>query len=416
MTSARVRPARGPRSGGRRSTATASGLAAAGLAAVVALAGCGGPADEVAAPPPPGSSSPGPTTVPTSAPRSSPPVPAPPGVTPAPWCSVDRAVRELPDRRKVAQLLTVGVASVDDARWAVHEQGVGGVFVGSDAVTRLLGPRAIDSVVAGADLPVTVAIDEEGGRVDRLDVLEPPLPSPREMARTMTPRQVTDLARDLGGRLRGYGVTVDFAPSVDVSDQPDGAVIGDRSFSADPAVATTYGRAFAEGLLAAGVTPVYKHFPGHGHSSGDSHLGTVRVPPLDATRDLEPFRALVGSPGVPVMVGHMQVPGLTGDTPASLSPAAYSALRDGHLGTPPYDGVVYTDDLSGMRAITDSRPLPAAVLEALRAGADSPLFISTAELSAVLDTVTGAVGRGEYPRTQLDASLRRVLVSRGCAA
>lgn len=330
-------------------------------------------------------------------------------------CVVEEVVSGLDQRHKVAQLMTVGVASEEDAVNAVGDQGVGGVFVGSDVIGPLLGADRIPDIVAQSPLPVSVAIDQEGGRVDRLNAIREPVPAPRTMAETMSPDEVRGVAADTGSTLRDLGVTIDFAPSIDVSDQPADDVIGDRSFSRDAGVVIDYGRAFADGLRSEGVTPVYKHFPGHGHSSGDSHLGAVTTPPLDQTADLEPFRALVGEPESAVMVGHMSVPGLTEPgVPATLSAPVYDALRSGELGTQPFDGVIFTDDLSGMMAISDFYDLPTAVLESLKAGVDSPLFISTAELPRVIDTVDAAVDTGEYPAERLDDSLRRVLAMRGC--
>ncbi|WP_276067803.1 glycoside hydrolase family 3 N-terminal domain-containing protein, partial [Mycolicibacterium gadium] len=107
--------------------------------------------------------------------------------------------------------------------------------------------------------------------------------------------QVYQLALDRGKKMRGLGITIDFAPVVDVTDAPDDTVIGDRSFSDDPAKVTEYAGAYARGLRDAGLLPVLKHFPGHGHGSGDSHTaGAVTTPPLDAlmTDDLVPYRTL----------------------------------------------------------------------------------------------------------------------------
>lgn len=202
-----------------------------------------------------------------------------------------------------------------------------------------------------------------------------------------------------------------------MSDQPDTAVIGDRSFSADPARVTQYADAFAAGLRDAGITPVFKHFPGHGRSSGDSHHQAVTVPPLGELvhHDLRPFADLASTPGAAVMLGHQQVAGLTEPgRPASLSPAAYQLLRDGHgYGAPAFDGPAFTDDLSGMRAVTDSVPLPLAVTDALIAGADSPLWITTAGIPEALDAAEQALAEGRLSRTRLDRSLTRMARVRG---
>ena len=125
-------------------------------------------------------------------------------------------------------------------------------------------------------------------------------------------------------------LTIDFAPVVDVTDAPDDTVIGDRSFSDDPVKVTHYAGQYARGLRDAGVLPVLKHLPGHGRASGDSHKAGVVTPALDDLKnfDLGPYRTL-SSARVGVMIGHMQVPGLTGGDLASLSPAAVSLLRNG---------------------------------------------------------------------------------------
>lgn len=379
-------------------------LTAAALAAALALTGCRAEQDERSANAAPGTA---PVTAAENETRTS--------VPPGPPC--ESPLDDLTQRERIAQLFTVGVSSMADARRAVHEYKIGGIFLGGDVVGEVVSGDGLTRLQEESQLPLLVAIDEEGGRVSRIAPYAGPIPSAREMAATMSPEQVRAIARERGEFLRDIGVTVNFAPSVDVSDQPDDAVIGDRSFSPDPARVVAYARAFAAGLADAGITPVFKHFPGHGRSSGDSHHGSVTVPPLEdlVPYDLRPFAALAGTPDVAMMMGHPQVPGLTGvDRPASLSPAAYRLLRDGHgYGARPFDGVIFTDDLSGMRAVTDDFPLPRAVAEALIAGADSPLWITTDGIPAALDAVERALANGALTRDDLDASLARVAALRG---
>ncbi|KAA0918626.1 glycoside hydrolase family 3 N-terminal domain-containing protein [Dietzia sp. ANT_WB102] len=344
-----------------------------------------------------------------------PSVAAAPEPPPAPPC--ESPLDRLTQRERIAQLFTVGVSSVADARSAVEQFKIGGIFLGGDVVGEVVSGDGLAQLQRDSPLPLLVAIDEEGGRVSRISPFAGPLPSARVMAATMSPEEVRAAARARGEFLRGMGVTVDFAPSLDVSEQPDNAVIGDRSFSPDPARVVSYARAFSNGLQDAGITPVFKHFPGHGRSSGDSHLQTVTVPPLDqlVPYDLHPFAELAVTPGAGMMLGHQQVPGLTGlDRPASLSPAAYRLLRDGRgYGAPPFDGPIFTDDLSGMRAVTDAFPLPQAVAESLVAGADSPLWITTAGINEALDAVEHALGVGALSRVDLDRSLARMAAVRG---
>jgi beta-N-acetylhexosaminidase len=168
--------------------------------------------------------------------------------------------------------------------------------------------------------------------------------------------------------------------------------------------------ASARGLRDADLLPVLKHFPGHGHGSGDSHTGAVVTPPLDQLEqvDLVPYRALVNQGRVAVMVGHLQVPGLTSDLPASLSRAAYDLLRSGGYSAPPFDGPVFTDDLSSMRAIADRYGVAQSVLMALQAGADTALWVTTTEVPAVLDRLESAVNAGELNIEAVDKKVLRM--------
>lgn len=324
---------------------------------------------------------------------------------------------KLPLREQLGQLLMVGVdpSGTAQAENVVHEFGVGGVFVGGDSTT-LLTSGALQRLNA-TPLKVMVAVDEEGGRVQRIDDLAGSMPSAREMvARGWTTAKVHDVAVQRGKDLLKYGITVDFAPDADVSSQPDNTVIGDRSFSDKPDVVANYARAFADGLREAGVMPVLKHFPGHGASTGDSHKGTVSTPSLDALqqRDLVPFRQLIpeATPNMlGVMVGHLDVPGLTEPgIPASLSPAAIGMLRTGsRYGAKPFQGVIFSDDLAGMAAITDKYSLPQAVLDTLGAGSDVALFITASRVPEVLNYLEQAVHDGRLSADQVQASVRRVL-------
>lgn len=315
-------------------------------------------------------------------------------------------------RAKVASLLMVGVRDFDDAKFALN-QGVGGIFVGSWTDPALLTEpgRDIAALREQVGRPFSVSIDAEGGRVQRQPALFGQVPAPRELVAGGTPERAHEVAFGLGTRLREVGVTVDFAPVLDVDHGSANGAIGDRSFSGDPAEAAAFGAAFARGLHDAGVHPVYKHFPGHGRASGDSHFEDVTAPPLDDVKrvDLAPYGpALREAPGA-VMMGHVRVPGLGDATPSSINPAAYKLLRSGdYPGGEPFRGVIYTDDLSGMKAISAQLSTPDAVLAALSAGADCALWISTVQVGAAIDAVDAAVSSGAYPLAQVEDSAVRI--------
>ncbi len=351
------------------------------------------------------------------APQKPAPAPASPTVKalpPAkPACGDPAAI---PLRDKLAQLLMVGVRNGDDAKAVVTGYHVGGIFIGSWTDMSMLGPNLGKDLSASTALPLAISVDEEGGRVARLSKLIGPAPSARVLAQTQTPDQVYGLALNRGHKMRGLGITVDFAPDVDVTDAPDDTVIGDRSFSSDPAKVTEYARQYARGLRDAGLLPVIKHFPGHGHGSGDSHTGGVSTPPLAQlqTDDLIPYRSLVTDAPIGAMVGHLQVPGLTGDEPASVNRAAVQLLRTGAgYQAPAFDGPIFSDDLSSMLAIKDRYSVPDAVLKTLQAGTDVALWVTTDEVPAVLDRLEKAVAAGELTVPNIDASVQRIAKFKG---
>jgi len=339
-----------------------------------------------------------------------------PAAPAAPFCG-DLAA--LSTRDKLAQLLMVGVRNAADARAVVDGYHVGGIMIGSWTDLSMLTDGSLAGIANLGPLPLAVSVDEEGGRVSRLSSLIGPAPSARTLAQTQTPEQVYQLALGRGAQMRGLGITVDFAPVVDVSAQAANTVIGDRSFSSDPATVTTYAGAFARGLRDAGVLPVLKHFPGHGSGSGDSHTaGVVTTPPLSdlMESDLVPYRTLVAEAPVAVMMGHLEVPGLTGNNPASLSAAAVNLLRSGGYGGPGFNGLVFSDDLSSMAAISSRYGVAEAVLRALQAGTDVALWITTDEVPAVLDRLESAVGSGELAMPAVEGSVLRLAGVKGTSA
>ncbi len=314
-------------------------------------------------------------------------------------------------REKLAQLITVGVTGLPDALEVVRTQKVGGIFIGGWTDHAMLARHQVDQVKKAANVPLMVTIDEEGGRVSRVADLIGPVPSARVIAQTTSGDAAYKQALERGRDLAALGITVNFAPVIDVSGQADNEVIGDRSYSSDPKVVSKYGGAFVRGMEEAGVTPVIKHFPGHGRGSGDSHHAGVVTPPLAELQksDLVPFRDLVDDE-VGVMVGHLTVPGLTADDePASVSPAAMSLLRKGSgYSAKPFGGVIFTDDLQGMQAISGRMDLASAVVASLDAGADVALWITTDAVPQVLDRLEAEVKADRLSPDRIDDSVLRV--------
>jgi beta-N-acetylhexosaminidase len=203
---------------------------------------------------------------------------------------------------------------------------------------------ALERATGSGTYGALLAADEEGGQVQRYRDVVGRIPSAQRQATTMSPDDVRTMWTTHAQGLSDWGVDLVFAPVVDVGHGPG---IGSRAFSADPEVVAEYGQATAEGIAAAGLVPVLKHFPGHGSSSGDSHYALVEGPDIAQLRatDLVPYRAILGELPAGVMVGHTTVPGFS-EQPSSQSGRAISGLLVGELG---FDGLIVSDAL-GMAA------------------------------------------------------------------
>lgn len=227
----------------------------------------------------------------------------------------------------------------------------------------------------GPDL--LIATDQEGGGVARAPFLPYP-PGAMALGSASDLSLTCAVAGATARGLRSVGINVNFAPVADVNSNPANPVIADRAFGSDPHAVARHVVAFVEGHQAAGVAAVVKHFPGHGDTDRDTHLGLATLEkPLEALEALElpPFRAAVRTGASGVMSFHGLVPALDAEHPATLSPAAMTGLLRGTLG---FDGAVFTDALS-MKAIRGRYGPAEAAVRAAAAGVDMPLHTGPLE-------------------------------------
>lgn len=260
----------------------------------------------------------------------------------------------------------------DAPRWVLDalERGLAGVTIFGPNIA---GPEQLAALTAQlrrAGGQPLVAIDEEGGDVTRIDHLTgSPYPGNAALGAVDDVTLTAAVHQALGQDLAELGITVDLAPSVDVNTASDNPVIGIRSFGSDPDLVARHAAAAVRGLQAAGVAACAKHFPGHGSTSADTHHGLVTVEAgLDTLRrrDLVPFAAAIAAGVNGVMPGHLRVPELTGDLPATLSAVAQTGLLRGELG---FTGVIISDALE-MRAVSRVYGLAEAAVRAVAAGTD----------------------------------------------
>ena len=320
-----------------------------------------------------------------------------------------------PLEQRAAAVLVVGLPGVTSAdeplARSVIDLGVSGVFLSTENVRSTEQVRAlVAGLRAESGRPLLVSTDEESGRVSAACVIVGDGPSPRRLARRRTAEEVKEYAAGVGRSLAAVGINLDLAPVVDLDGGPSGGIVGDRSFSSEPAKAEEYGDAFAEGLAEAGVTPTLKHFPGQGRSPGDTHTGRAQVTTdlgeLQVT-DLSPFQRLIDDGAPVVMMNHLDYAALDPELPASLSPAAYDLLRS--MG---FKGVAMTDSI-GMGAVNLRWDFPEATVRAIAAGADAVLATDGNQARRMRDAIVTAVQSQRLSEERLDEAAARVTALTG---
>ena len=317
-----------------------------------------------------------------------------------------------------------GLAGVDTPAEMVAEYRLGGlILVGfspkdptgaTNPTTNVENPAQVRALTAGLQAaarqlpggaPLMIGTDQEYGVVTRVTDGVTMLPSAMGAGAAGKP-QLTEAAWHAAGEeLAAMGITVDFAPVADTLGPGGNAVIGSRSFGADPAANAAQVAAAVRGLQSAGVSAALKHFPGHGHTTGDSHEGLPVVGRSEAawrSQDLPPFRAGVRAEAGVVMSGHLDVRALDRGVPATFSRKIMTEVLRGQLG---FTGVAITDAMNMPPAMT--WPPGEAAVRALNAGND--MLLMPPDIGAARDGILGALASGGLPRERLVEAVTRIL-------
>lgn len=341
-----------------------------------------------------------------------------------PWLAERNVLaRNGADIAGIERHFVVGYDDIAAVREQIRDGHVGGIFltqrnVAGKTAAEIAGEiGSLQSIRRVAGLPpLVVTADQEGGQVSHLS---PPLPKPPALSTlaALPPDQQHDAARKIGAEqgaaLKAVGVTMDLAPVVDLTPaQASGALdfytrIATRSISRDPEVVARIAAGFSEGLLASGITPTAKHFPGLGRVAVDTHLfGTsLDATPADlAASDWIPFRAVLDIPGAAVMLSHVALQSVDAGVPVSRSKRVVAGLLRGQWG---FDGIAITDDLT-MGAVQHAG-LCRAVEGALNAGIDL-LLVSwdTDKIYPALRCALDALDAGRLDREALARSAQRL--------
>ena len=331
---------------------------------------------------------------------------------------------------KIGQMLKVGFRglSVDENSPIVEDirkYHIGGVVLfdydvpRDTALRNISSPGQVQNLVQDlqrfADIPLIIAIDQEGGRVARLKPrygFEKSV-SAQYLGSLQNADSTRKYAHQTGQTLSELGINTNLAPVVDVNINPENPVIGgiERSFSDDPSVVTRHARLYIETLHEYGIITTLKHFPGHGSSRDDSHLGVVDVTDYWKQKELVPYRNLIESGTADiVMTAHIFNAALDSTYPATLSkPIITGILRDS-LG---FNGVVMSDDLQ-MKAIRTEYGLKETIKMSIQAGVDILSFannsIFEAEIAAKAHGIINElVEEGSLSEGRIDQSYDRIM-------
>ena len=316
-------------------------------------------------------------------------------------------------RRHVGQLVMAGFRGKtvpDDLCALAREFDLGGtiLFDRNVEAPEQVAELAYEVQALGQESPIWVSVDQEGGRVARLGAPFTVWPAMNSLGRcgdvALARRFATALAREL----KAVGISLDYAPVLDVHTNSRNPVIGDRALSEKADDVARLGAAIVEGLQAEGVAACGKHFPGHGDTNADSHaeLPVVEHSP-DRLQEVElvPFRKAIAGGVASIMTAHVLYPALDEARPATLSRSIVTELLRGELG---FNGIIATDDMS-MAAISGDRSLESATVGAIRAGCDLVLLCTPDVEGQVraIEAVIRAVENEELPATRIDDALGR---------
>ncbi len=303
----------------------------------------------------------------------------------------------------------VGTIAINDSiRSNLQKYHIGGVCQFGQ---NIMNPDQITAfnkdLQEASDIPLFIAVDEEGGRVARLANTDT-FTLPKYENAAAVGAQGTDAAYDMGKTIgtyiKQYGFNVDFAPDADVNTNPDNPIIGTRAFSSDAAKAAELSSAAGQGLADAGVIPTFKHFPGHGDTAEDSHTGfaySYRTLEEIQSCELLPFQAASKVTPHAVMVSHISMPNITGDnTPATLSKQIIDLIPDA-------DNTLIITDAMEMQAVTDAYSSGEAAVKSFLAGCD--IILMPADFEEAYNAILTACQDGTISEERLNKSIDKIL-------
>lgn len=323
---------------------------------------------------------------------------------------IDDILSNMTIEEKIGQMLVIydTKSKVDDElKEFISDIKPGGFIINQNNITTYdKTKKYISDLQKNSEIPLIISIDQEGGKVQRLQVLEDIkslyIPDMLSLGNTSDENLAYEVGRVMAEEMRTLGINVVYAPVCDIFSNPNNTVIGNRSFGKTPELVSKMCVSLGKGLEDNGIIATYKHFPGHGDTEADSHYS---LPVINKSIEqllnfeLVPFINAIKNDAKIIMIGHIALPNLDGNTPASLSKKVITNLLKEQLG---FDGLVITDALN-MGSLTDNYSDEEIYTKAIEAGVDILLMPNNA-----YDAVKYI--KNNITEERIDESVRKILL------
>jgi beta-N-acetylhexosaminidase len=325
-------------------------------------------------------------------------------------------IKNMTPDEKIGQMVIVGIDGYennDNSKQLIEKYKVGGFIFFSRNIENptqfLTLVNSLKTVNMMNKTPLFFSIDEEGGRVSRMPKEILNLPTSKSIGKIDNPDFSYKIGGLIGEELKLFGLNMDFAPVLDINSNPQNPVIGERAFGSKADTVSKLGVQTMKGVQSKNIISVVKHFPGHGDTAVDSHIGLPTVE-NDLRRlesfELLPFAQAINNDADAVMVAHIMLPKIDPENPSSFSKKIITDILRTNLN---FDGVVITDDMT-MGAISNNYDIGEAAVKSINAGTDIVLVCHYYDKEvAVINAIKNALDDGTISEDRIDQSVYRVL-------
>jgi beta-N-acetylhexosaminidase len=330
--------------------------------------------------------------------------------------TIDDKIANMTLAEKIGQMIISGVEALENDKYSktlIKKHHIGGFILFKKNIENVKQAQKLINSLKTENrvnkIPLFMSVDEEGGIVSRMPDSFKKIPPNKTIGNINNSEFSYEIGSVIAKEIKAFGFNMDFAPVLDINSNPKNPVIGDRSFGDSPDIVNKLGIQTMKGIESQNVIPVVKHFPGHGDTSIDSHIG-LPVVNNDFARlnsfELQPFKKAIENNVDVIMIAHILLPKIDPDDPSSLSKKVITNILREKLS---YDGIVITDDMT-MGAIVENYTITEASVKAINAGSDIILVCHGFDNQvAVIERIKKAVNSGEISINRIDESTKRIL-------